>query len=144
MTALAIETDNFCRDDIYTLFVTTRIVNFLKGLAMGESTSLVELLTRRWPEQRTRIGFAVLAELIDSGRLYYSTQHGLVENRKFNTDLFARILSQIGAVTCQDSGRVIVDEFAQKLLSPVVYSARGRVTRNMAPATLRSNETSPP
>ncbi len=35
LTALAIETKGFSRDDIYTLFVTTRIVNFLKGLSRG-------------------------------------------------------------------------------------------------------------
>jgi len=110
LTALAIETDNFCRDDIYTLFVTTRIVNFLKGLAMGESTSLMELITRRWPEQRTRIGFAVLGELIDSGNLYYWTKHGLVENRKFRTDLFARVLRGIGAIRCQDGATISVEE----------------------------------
>src|ERR1041385_6221091 len=31
LTALGIENANFTRDDIYTLFVITRIINFLKG-----------------------------------------------------------------------------------------------------------------
>ena len=110
LTALAIETDNFCRDDIYTLFVITRIVNFLKGLAMGESTSLMELITHRWQDHRTRIGFALLEYLIDSGRLYYSTQQGLVENRKFRTDLFARVLREIGAIRCQNGATISVKE----------------------------------
>ncbi len=144
LTALAIETNNFCRDDIYTLFVTTRIVNFLKGLALGESIRLTELIMHRWQDQRTRIGFALLERLIDSGRLYFSTRQGLVENRKFRTDLFARVLSLIGAISCQDSGQVVVDEFAQILLSQSVYSARGTVTRNAAPVELGSSETSPP
>ena len=30
-TAMAIETDHFCRDDLYTLFITARIINFIKG-----------------------------------------------------------------------------------------------------------------
>ena len=111
---------------------------------MGESTSLMELITRRWPEQRTRIGFAVLGELIDSGHLCYWTQHGLVENRKFRADLFARVLTLIGKISCQESGEIIVDEFAQKLLSRSVYPARGTVTRNAAPVKLGSSETSPP
>jgi len=34
LTALAIQTDNFSRDDIYTLFVATRVINFLKGLPL--------------------------------------------------------------------------------------------------------------
>ena len=40
LTALAIEAENFNRADIYTLFVTTRIVNFLKGLPLNDSISL--------------------------------------------------------------------------------------------------------
>ena len=144
LTALAIESESFSRDDIYTLFVTTRIVNFLKGLAMGESTSLMELITRHWLNQRTRTGFALLERLIDRGRLHCWTQRGWVDNRKFNADLFARVLLRIGAIGCQDSGKVVVGEFAQKLLSPRVYSASGTVTRNAAPTELSSSETSPP
>src|SRR4030095_2335257 len=40
LTALAIETENFSRDDIYTLFVTTRIINFLKGVPISGHASL--------------------------------------------------------------------------------------------------------
>src|SRR4030095_4999864 len=57
LTALAIETDNFSRDDIYTLFVTTRIINFFKGLSTTESVSLLDLMTPPWPDSRTRTGF---------------------------------------------------------------------------------------
>ena len=144
LTALAIETDNFCRDEIYTLFVTTRIVNFLKGQTIHEATSLMELITHRWPDHRSGIGFNLLEQLVNTGRLYYATQQGLVENRKFRTDLFARVLAQIGAISCQDSSKVSVDEFAQKLLSRRVYSARGTDTQNAALAELGSSETSPP
>jgi radical SAM superfamily enzyme YgiQ (UPF0313 family) len=144
LTALAIETESFSRDDIYTLFVTTRIVNFLKGLALHESVGLTELMTRHWPDHRTRIGFDLLEQLIDSGCLYFSTQQGLVENRKFRTELFARVLSQIGDISCQDSGKISVNEFARKLLAPRVYSALGTVTRKVAPVELVSSETSPP
>ncbi len=31
LTAMAVETDGFRREDLYTLFATTRIINFLKG-----------------------------------------------------------------------------------------------------------------
>ncbi|HLN84910.1 MAG TPA: radical SAM protein [Candidatus Limnocylindrales bacterium] len=144
LTALASETDNFSRDDIYTLFVTTRIVNFLKGLALSEPTSLMELIVRRWPDHRTRIGFNLLEALVETGRLHFWTQHGLVENRKFRTDLFARVLSQIGAISCHDRGKVMVNEFAQKWRSTSVYSAGARVKRNAVPAELGSSEMSPP
>ncbi|MBM2805874.1 MAG: radical protein, partial [Deltaproteobacteria bacterium] len=143
LTALAIETDSFSRDDIFTLFVTTRIVNFLKGLSVRESTSLMELITRHCPDHRTRIGFNLLDQLAKTGRLYYATQQGIVENRKFRTDLFARVLSQIGAISCQESGKVRVAEFARELLSARAYSTRATATRNAAPAELGSSGTSP-
>jgi len=44
-TAMAIETDQFRRDDLYTLFITARIINFLKGLRLtGEKVSLQDAL----------------------------------------------------------------------------------------------------
>jgi hypothetical protein len=144
LTALAIETGNFCRDDIYTLFVTTRIVNFLKGLPVDAPTSLMELISQRCFDSRTQVGFDLLKLLSQTGRLFFSTARGLVDNRKFRADLFARVLSQIGAVGCQDGGKVIVDEFARKLLSPHRYSACGTDTRNAAPAELGSSDMSPP
>jgi hypothetical protein len=144
LTALAIETDNFCRDDIYTLFVTTRIVNFLKGLSLDAPTSLLQLISQNCSDPRTQVGFDLLNQLFQTGRLFFSTARGGVENRKFRTDLFARVLSQIGAITCQDSGKVLVDEFARKLLSPQFYSAWGTDMRNAAPPELGSSETSPP
>ncbi len=44
LTAMAIETDHFSRQDLYTLFITTRIINFLKGLPLPVSTDLSQLL----------------------------------------------------------------------------------------------------
>src|SRR4029077_7569780 len=41
LTALAIETEGFRREDLYTLFATTRIINFLKGLPLVASANLV-------------------------------------------------------------------------------------------------------
>ena len=40
LTAMAVETDEFRREDIYTLFITTRIINFLKGLRLSTSTDV--------------------------------------------------------------------------------------------------------
>ena len=90
LTALAIETDNFSRDDIYTLFVTTRIVNFLKGLSLDAPMSLMDLISKRCSDPRTQVGFDLLKQLCQTGWLFFSTARGLIENRKFRADLFAR------------------------------------------------------
>ena len=52
-TAMAIETDEFRREDLYTLFVTARIINFLKGMRLKEEkVTLLEALSGRNREDR--------------------------------------------------------------------------------------------
>ncbi len=118
LTALGIEAQGFSRDDVYTLFVTTRIVNFLKGLAVDGATDLLELMTRSWSDPRTQIGFDLLKQLSETGRWYFSTAQGLVENRKFRGELLARVLAEIGTIRCQNGATISVDELSQRLLFP--------------------------
>jgi radical SAM superfamily enzyme YgiQ (UPF0313 family) len=102
LTAMAIETDGFCRDDLYTLFVTTRILNFLKGLPLSSSVELKTLLKQHSFTPRTEIGFELLRKLAESGRMYIWTRRGLIENKHFRAELFRRVLAQAGTVTCQN------------------------------------------
>ena len=118
LTALAIETDHFSRADIYTLFVTTRIVNFLKGLPVDGVTSLPELMRQRWSDPRSQIGFDLLKQLAETQRLYFATSQGLLENKKFGIELFARVLSGIGTIRCQNGATISVEEFARRLAIP--------------------------
>ena len=119
LTALAIEGKDFKREDIYTLFVTTRILNFLKGLCLANSASLTDLIRESWGEPRTRIGFELLRQLTQDGRLYFSTTDGLLENRKFKTELLARVLSRTGELTCQNGVKILLNDFAEALQTNV-------------------------
>jgi len=123
LTALAIETQSFTRDDIYTLFVTPRIINFLKGLPVDGATNLLELMSRSWSEPRTQIGFDLLKQLSETGRLYFSTARGLVENRKFRIQLFARVLIEIGTIRCQNGAAISVEKFARQLVTSEKFSS---------------------
>ena len=115
LTALAIETENFSRDDIYTLFVTTRIINFLKGLPITECVSLSDLITHSWPEPRTRTGFELLKLLANTGHLYFWTKSNFVENRRFRAELFRRVLSNAEAIACQSGYTINVEHFAESV-----------------------------
>jgi radical SAM superfamily enzyme YgiQ (UPF0313 family) len=106
LTALAIETEQFSRDDIYTLFVATRIVNFLKGLALPSAMTLAGIIDQSFVEQRAGVGLILLKQLLSTGRLYYWTKHGLVENRKFVSAIFLRVLSEAEVITCQNGQRI--------------------------------------
>ncbi len=112
LTALAIETENFDRDDIYTLFVTTRIINFLKGLPVGSATALNALIGAPAGNRAAAIALPLLQELLTSRRLYSWTRQGLVENRKFRSHLFFRVLADARFVGCRNGQRIGVDSFA--------------------------------
>jgi radical SAM superfamily enzyme YgiQ (UPF0313 family) len=117
LTAMAIETDGFKREDIYTLFVTTRIINFLKGLPVTASADLMDLINQPWPDQRTRIGFQLLKLLGETHRLYFWTNARLIENENFKTELFWRVLLEAGEIGCQNGKRITVGEFARSVVS---------------------------
>jgi len=117
LTALAIETESFSRDDIYTLFVTTRIVNFLKGLSIDGTTSLPELMSRSWPEPRTRLGFDLLTQLSETGSLHFSTTRGFQQNPNFRTELFTHVLRESGEISCQNGTTISVENFGRRTVS---------------------------
>jgi radical SAM superfamily enzyme YgiQ (UPF0313 family) len=111
LTALAIETETFSRDDIYTLFVTTRIINFLKGLPLRSTTTLGALVSAAPETHKAGIGLLLLKQLSTTGRLYFWTKQGLEENRKFVSAIFFRVLSEVESIACQNGHYVIVDDF---------------------------------
>jgi radical SAM superfamily enzyme YgiQ (UPF0313 family) len=102
LTALGIETQHCSRDDIYTLFVATRILNFLKGLPLKGSALIEELLNHTWPGQRAAIGFDLLTTLLRRGRLYSHTKTQRIPDKHFRAEVFSRVLSSIGAIACQN------------------------------------------
>jgi radical SAM superfamily enzyme YgiQ (UPF0313 family) len=132
LTALAIETDRFSRDDIYTLLVTTRIINFLKGLPLSRSTTLPELMTRAWTDSRTTIGFESLSLLARAGRLHSWTNSIFVPNDRFRADLFWRVLSSVETITCQNGHSIDVRGLIPSAAeSPVSIQARSGVSLSM-------------
>jgi len=102
LTALAIETEHFTREDIYTLFVTTRIINFLKGLPISRSAAFADLMKHSWPDPRTGIGFESLSLLMRTSCLHSWTNSTFVPNYRFRADLFWRVVSRIEAIACQN------------------------------------------
>ncbi len=117
LTAMAIETQGFRREDIYTLFITTRIINFLKSLPLSSSANLTDLLNKPWCDHRARIGFELLKRLAETNRLCFWTKKGLIGNSKFKTELFLRVLLETGEITCQNGTQIAVLEFARSALS---------------------------
>jgi radical SAM superfamily enzyme YgiQ (UPF0313 family) len=99
-TAMAVETDHFGRDDLYTLFITARIINFIKGLPCEKDrTPLQDLISAlRGAGKREQMGLELLRRLFRKGRLYAGTRSGFRELSRFKTDLFWGILKKAGSV----------------------------------------------
>ncbi len=130
LTALAVETDEFNREDVYTLFVTTRIINFLKGLPLTASADLTNLLERPWMDQRTQMGFELLRTLAETGRLYFWTKQGMVENKKFKPEILWRVFAEAGEIGCQNGKKIFLAGlervfFPGRRLSSPAFHAEG-------------------
>ena len=110
LTALGVEHADFSRDDIYTLFVITRIVNFLKGLPIQSTTNLSAVMKACAQESSAFIGLSLLKQLLRTGGLYFWTKKGPVPNRKFQGSLFLRVFSRMEFIGCQNGGRIVIDQ----------------------------------
>ena len=136
LTALGVQAPQFERNDIYTLFIATRIINFLKGFSLPCCRDLMEMLNDCGSEPRARIGIELIRRLADTARLYFWTRRGLIENHKFKTDIFQRVLLQAGVITCRDGREITVGAFARTLGSrmPCHRSAPQQTSATMAGA----------
>jgi radical SAM superfamily enzyme YgiQ (UPF0313 family) len=115
LTAMAADGDGFDREDIYTLFITTRIINFFKELPLAAPATFEELLAREWREPRRSIGFESLRRLAETQRLWFSTKDGWRENMKFRPRLCGEALKAAGHVTTYGGNRIDVSSLAGML-----------------------------
>lgn len=97
LTAMAIETDEFSRDDIYTLFVTTRILNFLKGLlGAGSRMRLADAVENNHPpDLRAQTGIRLLKKLLNGEGLFAATRSEDKPLKHFKMETFLRVWEQL-------------------------------------------------
>jgi hypothetical protein len=125
LTAMGVDDAAVTRRQIYTLFVTTRIINFLKGLNPAHATNLMELMNLPWPKQRTQLGMQLLKRLVTDNTLYFSNandlvenglaESGLVMNEQFHADLFFQVLKQANTITCLNGTNIDVSQVGHKM-----------------------------
>jgi radical SAM superfamily enzyme YgiQ (UPF0313 family) len=119
LTAMAIETDQFTREDLYTLFITTRIINFLKGLQFQEKEiSLGKALEETChKDDRSDIGAEILKKLIIEKTLYAATNQGLKPLSKFKTPLFFNIWNTLNHVVTLNGNIINIDVSKRETLA---------------------------
>jgi radical SAM superfamily enzyme YgiQ (UPF0313 family) len=117
LTAMAVETEGFHREDIYTLFVITRIINFLKGLPLEASVDLTDVFEHEWNETRTQAGIYLLKRFAETQELCIWSKQGLVQNRHFNSPVFMRVLAATEFIRCLNGASIHVKPTAVHVFS---------------------------
>jgi radical SAM superfamily enzyme YgiQ (UPF0313 family) len=101
LTSLGMETEHFKRRDIYTLFIATRILNFLKGLVFPRKEISFQELMQMAKKQgkRTALGAELLETLFREEKLYAASQKDRQILPEFRFDLFHSIWNQIQTIS---------------------------------------------
>jgi len=109
-TAMAVEREDCKRDDLYSLFVTARIINFLKatpGLNSERSLSFKDALKALADKGgRGATGAEILARLMEEKILYAATRKGLRPLVRFNYGHFFDVMKRSGGICGTDGGMV--------------------------------------
>jgi hypothetical protein len=114
-TAMAIEGAHFVREDLYTLFISARILNFIKGLRIEKSRlPLKEALSVADESKRGRLGVDLLNRLLDEGRLYAATPQGTAPIPRFRPALFFKILYAANTVRTLQGLDVRLDALSER------------------------------
>lgn len=107
-TAMAIETDEFDRSDLYTLFITARIIDFIKSLGAGKKEiDLMEALeAAKGSDKRAALGADILKILFNEKKLYAATGNGLKQLSHFKSDSFFRLWDKAPYIQTQAGTRI--------------------------------------
>jgi tRNA A37 methylthiotransferase MiaB len=105
-TAMAGANEHVSRDDLYSLFITARIVNFLKSIPLKSRQSTLEeaLDDAGGSGQRARIGVDLLHRLLGEKRLYAATRNGQRLLSRFRPKVFFRICDEAGYLRTRQGG----------------------------------------
>jgi radical SAM superfamily enzyme YgiQ (UPF0313 family) len=111
LTSMQIETNGFVRDQIFTLFITTRILDFLKGLPIDQDTTLESIIAEDFsdpqsPDPQSQRGIRLLQILFSKGQLFCDLGDRLLLQGRFLPNLFFEIFHGLDFITTRQ-GKVI-------------------------------------
>ena len=102
------------KSELYTLFITARILNFLKGLQLPTTEITIDdLIDCNFNDARERLGLLLLQKLFVEQKLYASTKKGLLEVKEFDRDLFFHLWEKLKKLKTQE-GKIITVQLEDK------------------------------
>ncbi|EMJ97636.1 B12-binding domain-containing radical SAM protein [Leptospira alstonii] len=109
LTSMAIPSEHFEREDIYSLFIVTRILNFLKSAAVPKETTVSLNEALRILEKhgiRSSIGVRLFEKLLDEKKLYAFTNRNWILLEKFRYEIFERVFSGLDRIVALSGGKI--------------------------------------
>lgn len=116
LTSMAIPSEHFEREDIYSLFIVTRILNFLKSAPISEkeTRSLSETLSiLEESGVRSSIGVRLFEKLIKEKILYAFTSREEIPLEKFRYRILERVFSGLKKITTLSGGTILLPDRKQ-------------------------------
>lgn len=109
-TAMAIVSEACSRRQLFTLFLTARIINFLKGLSLDAAeTGLATLLAQRTAGQgREALGLTLLHQLLAEKKLSAAHKGKWSEIAQFETALFEQLWQQLSWLMTQAGEKIVL------------------------------------
>lgn len=106
LTSMHIETESFKREDLFTLFITTRIVDFLKSFDLQNNLSLSEVLELAPQQSFHARGQRLLRRLFEEQILYADVGQKDLPLPKFKYSLFKSALDQMQFIHTMNGGHI--------------------------------------
>lgn len=109
LTSMAIPSEHFDREDIYSLFIITRMLNFLKSAQIPKDNLASLNDTFRILENydsRSFLGVKLFKKLLEEKKLYASAPQGLIFLDKFRYKVFEMVFSGLDKITTLSGGNI--------------------------------------
>ncbi|HNU70092.1 MAG TPA: cobalamin-dependent protein [Thermodesulfobacteriota bacterium] len=110
LCGLGVNQPNAPRNAVYTLFVTSRIINFIKAVSVhGQELPIFDALEAcRQHSRRFALGAEILARLLAEGKLHAATKEGLKPLPAFDASLFSELWQHLEYIITQQGKTVTV------------------------------------
>ncbi len=93
--------------EIYTLFVTTRIINFLKSIKLeANAVNLYELLNKDFSSLRYQVGFEILKRLLSTRKLYAYSKSSYIHNQAFEENIFFKLKGRMKYIQTLENKKI--------------------------------------
>ncbi|MCK5074258.1 MAG: B12-binding domain-containing radical SAM protein [Bacteriovoracaceae bacterium] len=111
LTAMEIHSKKFSREQIFTMFIATRIINFLKGLDFQTTDINLSSLIKNPPsnEKRSMTGIRQLAHIFETGKHILIGKKEILELDVFDFEIFKKVMARLPEIYTQNGKKILND-----------------------------------